>query len=435
MQEIRNQRVTVMGLGRFGGGIAVAKWLIGQGAKVLVTDKDSADKLAESVNQLAGLPIEFRLGEHREEDFRTADLIVASPAVPLTNSYIQAARAAGVPIPPEMRLFVERCPAKRMLGVTGTKGKSTTTSMLGAMLSKKYKTWVGGNLGGSLLPDLPQMKPDDLVLLELSSYMLEHLRPMKWSPHVALITMVAQDHVEWHGSIDAYIGAKKVLLAFQKPTDFAVFNATSPQCMELTQATQAKVVLFGLDGRRPFELKIPGIHNQINAQGAFAAAACLGVTWEEAQDALLHNFKPLPHRLELVHEERGVRYYNDSIATIPEAAIAALDSFPVGKVIQIVGGRQKDLSLAEMCATLAVKAKAVLCIGEKGPEIGEAIRRSSANSAIVHDCKDLAGALRIAKSIARPGDIVLLSTGCKSYDQFINFERRGDAFTRLARGK
>jgi UDP-N-acetylmuramoylalanine--D-glutamate ligase len=433
MQELRNKRVTVMGLGRFGGGIAVARWLVGQGAKVLVTDKDPAEKLVESVEQLAGLPIEFRLGEHREEDFRGADLIVASPAVPLNNAYLHAARGAGVPITTEMRLFVERCPARRMLGVTGTKGKSTTTSMLGAMLATKYKTWVGGNIGGSLLPELPQMRADDLVLLELSSYMLEHLRRLKWSPHVALITMLAQDHVEWHGSVDAYIEAKKVLLAFQKPTDFAVLNATCPQCVGLTQSTKGKVVLFGLEGRRPFEMKIPGIHNQVNAQGAFAAAACLGVTWEEAQGALQNGFTPLPHRLQLVHEERGVRYYNDSIATIPEAAIAALDSFPVGKVIQIVGGRQKDLSLAEMCATLAARAKAVLCIGEKGPEIARAIR--SATGAAVHECGDLAGAVRTARSIAQAGDIVLLSTGCKSYDQFTNFEQRGDAFARLARGE
>src|SRR5438874_2792611 len=133
MQDLRNKRVTVMGLGRFGGGIAVARWLVGQGAKVLVTDKDPADKLKDSVTQLAGLPIEFRLGEHREEDFRNCELVVASPAVPLNNPYLEAARSAGIPITTEMRLFVERCPGRRVAGVSGTKGKSTTTAMLGAM--------------------------------------------------------------------------------------------------------------------------------------------------------------------------------------------------------------------------------------------------------------------------------------------------------------
>ena len=433
MLDLRQKRATVMGLGRFGGGIAVSKWLVGQGAKVLVTDKDPRDKLKDSVQQLAGLPLGFRLGEHREEDFRNCDVVVASPAVPLNNPYLEAARSVGVPITTEMRLFVERCPARRVAGVSGTKGKSTTTAMLGAMLARRHKTWVGGNIGKSLLDDLPRISPDDVVVLELSSFMLEHLRPMRWSPHVAVITMVARDHIEWHGSEAAYVAAKRVLLEFQKKSDFAVLNARCAECAALAKTTNASVKWFGRDGRL-FDLRIPGVHNQINAQGAFAAANCLGVSREDAQ-AALHEFAGLPHRLELVHEERGVKFYNDSIATIPEAAIAALDSFPPGKVIQIVGGRQKDLSLDEMCAALAERAKAVLGVGEKSPEIvAKMSALSSKPPAGVHDCKDLPGAIRIARSIATAGDIVLLSTGCKSYDQFENFERRGDEFRRLAHG-
>src|SRR4051794_993178 len=163
MLDLRNKRVTVQGLGRFGGGIAVAKWLAGQGARVLVTDKDPAEKLADSVKQLAGVPVEFRLGEHREEDFRNTDLVVASPAVPLNNSFLAAARSARVPITTEIRLFVERLGAKRVVGVTGTKGKSTATAMLAAMLERKHKTWVGGNIGKSLLEALPDIGEGDVV--------------------------------------------------------------------------------------------------------------------------------------------------------------------------------------------------------------------------------------------------------------------------------
>ena len=435
MLDLRNKRVTVQGLGRFGGGIAVAKWLAGQGARVLVTDKDPADKLADSVKQLAGLPIEFRLGEHREEDFRGADLVVASPAVPLTNTFLQAARAASVPITTEIRLFVERCRANRVVGVTGTKGKSTTTAMLASMLAQKHKTWVGGNIGKSLLDDLPDIGEGDVVVLELSSFMLEHLRPMRWSPHVAVVTMVAQDHLDWHGSLEAYVDAKRVLLAFQKPTDFAVLNETDAGCKAIARSAAARVRFYGKGDAKPFELKLPGIHNQVNAQGAFAAANCLGVSWQDAQ-AGLDRFKSLPHRLELVHEEAGVRYYNDSIATIPEAAVAALNSFPAGRVIQIVGGRQKDLSLDGMCDALAARAKGVLCIGEKGPELADKLRKSVCDGRpAVHDCGDVAGAVRTAKRIAAEGDVVLLSTGCKSYDQFVNFEQRGETFARLARGQ
>lgn len=434
MQQLKGQRVTVMGLGRFGGGIAVSRWLARQGASVLVTDKDPAEKLADSVRQLDGLPLEFRLGEHREDDFTSAELVVASPAVPLNSPFLQAARAAGVPITTEMRLFVERCPARRIIGVTGTKGKSTSTSMLALMLQQRHKVWMGGNIGRSLLDDLPAIAPDDLVVLELSSFMLEHLRPMRWSPHIALITMVARDHLDWHGSEDAYVDAKKVLVQFQQPDDFAVLNETCPRCMDFARAAGGRVRLFGLANARHFDIHLPGIHNQLNAQGAFAAAACLDVSWDQAQAALA-DFKPLPHRLELVHEEHGVSYYNDSIATIPEAAVAALHAFPPKKVIQIVGGRQKDLSLSALCSELVHRAKAVLCIGETGPLVVQTIAQSPMNAAPpAYDCGDLATAVKVAKLIATPGDIVLLSTGCKSYDQFTNFEQRGELFARLARG-
>lgn len=433
MEDLKNRPITVMGLGRFGGGIAVAKWLASQGARVLVTDKESRDSLSDSVKHLAGLPIEFRLGEHRHEDFQNTSLVVASPAVPLHNIYLQTARAANIPITTEIRLFLERCPAKRILGVTGTKGKSTTTAMLGAILAQKFRTHVGGNIGRSLLDALSQIAAGDLVILELSSYMLEHLRLMRWSPHVALITMLAQDHLEWHGSVEAYLSAKAVLVEFQRPTDFAVLNQNDQGSKNLAAKTAATVKWFGPTSAREFNLNIPGVHNQINAQGAFAAASCLGVTWEEAQSAL-NKFQALPHRLELVHEERGVRYYNDSIATIPQAAVAALESFPPYRVIQIVGGHLKDLSITEMCQALAARAKAAICIGQKGPQIAAEICRIAPQSLLaVHQCPDLHCAIPIAKGIAEPGDFVLLSTGCKSYDQFTNFEQRGETFTRLVR--
>src|SRR5438105_3634492 len=197
MLPLQAKRVTVAGLGRFGGQIAAARWLVQQGAKVTVTDKESREKLAESVQQLSELPIQWRLGEHVKDDFTTADLIVASPAIPLSNEYLSAARAAGVPITTEIRLFIERCPAK-IVGVTGTKGKSTTTAMLGRILKEKYTAWVGGNIGKSLLADLPQIQPDHLAVLELSSFMLEYLEEAEFSPHVAVVTMIAPDHLDRH---------------------------------------------------------------------------------------------------------------------------------------------------------------------------------------------------------------------------------------------
>lgn len=435
VQQVRDKRVTVAGLGRFGGQIAVARWLVEQGAaRVLVTDQASADKLADSVKQLDGLPIEFRLGEHRESDFTDADLIVASPAIPPTNKYLQAARAANVPITTEIRLFIERCPVP-IVGVTGTKGKSTTTAMLGAILKRRFTTRVGGNIGHSLLPELAQIEKSDLVVLELSSFMLEHLGAMRWSPHLAVVTMVAADHLDWHGSQQAYVEAKANIVRFQRPDDLAILNAEDPGSIVLAGNTRARVVRFAVANRQPFELIVPGRHNQSNAQAAWAAASQLGVPREDAE-AALREFRGLPHRLQLVHESDGVRYFNDSIATIPEAAVAALDAFPPHRVVQIVGGYDKGLPMSGLCAALRERAKAVLCIGATGDALADALFSAGGQSAAaVYRCGDLPTAIKVAKQVAAPGDVVLLSPGCASYDQFVNFEQRGETFAKLARGE
>ncbi|HVT87461.1 MAG TPA: UDP-N-acetylmuramoyl-L-alanine--D-glutamate ligase [Tepidisphaeraceae bacterium] len=430
--DLRNKRVTVAGLGRFGGGIEVSRWLALQGAKVLVTDKESAAKLADSVEKLRGLPIYFRLGEHRTSDFTDCDLVVTSPAIPPTNEYLKAAVSAGVPVSTEIRLFIERCPA-RIIGVTGTKGKSTTSTLLGLMLKKRFTTWVGGNIGGSLLEKLPEFKPSDLVVLELSSYMLEHLRPAKWSPHVAVVTMITRDHTEWHDGFDNYVDSKKNIVRFQSQNDFSVLNQHDPMSTGFAKEAGGQVVFYGTENCPLFKLKLWGDHNQLNAQAAFTAANLFGVSWEEAQTAIA-DFAGLPHRLQLVHEINGVKYYNDSIATIPEAAIAALGSFPEKHVIQIVGGYDKHLPLSEMCSALARRAKAVLCIGATGPSIANAVKLAGgSNPPAIYECGDLETAVKKARHLVTTGDIVLLSTGCASYDQFANFESRGDAFTRLAK--
>jgi UDP-N-acetylmuramoylalanine--D-glutamate ligase len=432
VQDLRGLRVTVAGLGRFGGQIAAARWLIAQGAKVLVTDRAKPDELAKSMAQLNDLPIEWKLGEQREEDFSGADLVVASPAIPPNNPLIKAACDAGVPVTTEIRLFIERCPVP-IIGVTGTKGKSTTTAMLGQMLRRRFTTWVGGNIGKSLLPELDNIAPSDRVVLELSSFMLEHLGAVKWSPHLALVTMVAADHLDWHGSLDAYVSAKSNIVRFQNPNDIALVNAEDPGSLAMAQHTRARVVKFGVKDHRPFKLLIPGRHNQANAQAAFAAAYELGIGWDDARDAL-RTFHGLAHRLELVHESNGVQYFNDSIATIPEAAIAALESFPPKRVLQIIGGYDKGLPTTVMCNALIARAKAIFCIGATGDGLHATLSESpSQTAASIYNCGDLETAVREAKSEAAPGDVILLSPGFASYDQFTNFEERGTRFAELAR--
>lgn len=431
--EFQQRRITVAGLGRFGGSIAVARWLAEQGARVVVTDKEPAEKLENSLKQLADLPIEYHLGGHKEKDFTQADLVVASPAIPPTNEFLQAARNAGVAITTEIKLFIERLPHNiTTLAVTGTKGKSTTTTLLNLMLKTRYPVHLGGNIGKSLLFDLPNIRAGDLVLLELSSFMLEYLRPLKWSPHVAVYTMISQDHLDWHGGVAGYISAKSVLVESQSQNDFVIYNPENSGAAELAKRSAGKKTPFT---KRTFELRLPGAHNQLNAQAAFAAANCMGVDFEAAQTAI-RDFAGLSHRLQLVHEYAGVRYINDSIATIPEAAIAALESFPPKSVIQIVGGYEKHLDHSAMIRALDNSAKAVLCIGATGPAIAtELAAIRSRQSPPVHNCGDLSTAMILARRLASPGDVVLLSTGFASYDQFSNFEQRGEKFTALSRAQ
>jgi UDP-N-acetylmuramoylalanine--D-glutamate ligase len=423
------KRVTIAGLGHFGGNVAAARWLAEQGARVLITDKAPADKLADALSQLKDVSIEYRLGEHQDRDFTSADLIVASPAIKPGNPYLQAATAAGVPITTEICLFVERCRAP-IVGVTGTKGKSTTSAMINAILRRRFTTWFGGNIGKSLLPELPNIQPDHVVVLELSSFMLHYLGAMKWSPKVAVVTLLAADHLDWHGDFDAYADAKRNLLRRQKPSDTAVLNGECEALREWPTSAGVKRIEYHVDDQRPFDLRIPGRHNQLNAQGAYAAAASLGVSWDDAF-AALRDFTGLPHRLQLVHEANGVRWFNDSIATIPEAAATALAAFEPGKVIQIVGGSDKGLDPKPMVEAIARQAKAALCIGATGPAIAAALR--AAGTPDVRECGEVAAAVLEAKAIARPGDVILLSTGFASYDQFLNFEDRGDKFVEHAK--
>jgi UDP-N-acetylmuramoylalanine--D-glutamate ligase len=301
------------------------------------------------------------------------------------------------------------------------------------MLETQYKTWVGGNIGGSLLESLPQIEPSHRVVLELSSYMLDYLGQVQWSPHLALVTMVAADHLAWHGSVEAYQDAKKNIMRFQRPDDVAVLNAKDEGALSFAGVAKGRVVTYPLAESRPFDLVLPGAHNQLNAQGAFAAASMLGIEWDAAQAAIA-DFPGLPHRLQLVHEAGGVRFYNDSIATIPEAAVAALASFDRKTVVQIVGGYDAHAPLTELCNALTEQAKAVLCIGATGPQIAAILAESvSQTPAAVYECGDLPTAVTMARKIAAEGDIVLLSTGCKSYDQFANFEKRGERFVELVK--
>lgn len=450
------KRVTVMGLGRFGGGVGVTRWLAGRGARVTVADHASPERLADSLAQIDGLGVALHLGEHDERDFSDADLVVVNPAVPDSSPFLQAARAAGVPVTTEINLFVERCPA-RCVGVTGSVGKSTIAAMIGHILTDALpdrRVWLGGNIGRCLLDDLVGMMPDDVVVLELSSFQLQRTPVVRWSPHVAVISNVTPNHLDRHGTFAAYLSAKLNILRFQDPSRDVIVVQDVPELrhnLELLFGDVAGVWRYALDDDTPravmqstsaidcddkrlcwqtLELRVPGRHNRENAAAALTASAALGVTAEVALAALAC-FEALPHRLQCVAQLEGVRYFDDSKSTTPEAAITAMNA--VGPpLLLILGGYDKGIDLSAAArAAAGVPVEFSACIGQTGRDLCEAIRAGGA-SAEYFDT--LEGAVRACRARARPGDSVLLSPACASWDQFVDFRARGEAFARLIGG-
>jgi UDP-N-acetylmuramoylalanine--D-glutamate ligase len=381
MQNLCGRRVLVMGLGRFGGGIGVTRWLVAQGACVTVTDMAAAETLAESVAQLQGLDVRFRLGGHTRSDLAETELLIVSPAVDKrTSDFFQAAADRGIPSTSEMNLFLERCPP-RIAGVTGTAGKSTTCAMahhvLGAAVEAGRATfrraWFGGNIGRSLLADLGDMTPDDVVLLELSSFQLEDAAAVRISPSVGAILNLSPNHLDRHGDEQGYLDAKLNIVRYQRAGDFALVGPDSPRVLsavaEVAARTGARLVPVSAD--RVFDLTVPGRHNQINANCAAAVCRCLDVDEEFAAQALT-SFRALPHRLQHVRTYRGVVYYNDSKSTTPEATVTAVEAIDRPAVV-IVGGYDKHLPLEAMAAALVQRAKAVVCCGAAGARYATAV--------------------------------------------------------------
>ena len=461
--DFRGKRVTVMGLGRFEGGVGVTRWLAAQGARVLVTDREPADKLAASVAQVANLPnVEFCLGRHDERDFTTADLVVPNPAVPPTSPYLQAAATAKVPVATEINLFVERCRG-RTIGVTGSVGKSTTTAMIGHVLERSLpggKVWVGGNLGKSLLDQLPEIGPDDVVVLELSSFQLERTPLIRWSPNIAVITNITPNHLDWHGDFEAYAGAKLNIARFQATASLPPGNkaelcttvvrdvlivqdtpdlvrravaAFPDRCTIWRYAATADAITVATVPSGPpdnrwtdVKLDLPGGHNRENAAAALAVALAIGADLNKAKSALA-TFAGLPHRLQRVAVRNGVTYYNDSKSTTPEAAITAMSAIEAPLIV-ILGGYDKGSDLSAVAQLAARRAKFAACLGKTGPGIAEQIERQRGRAQLFDTFED---AVRACQREAGPGDVVLLSPACASWGMFEDYRQRGDLFTRL----
>jgi len=457
---LAGRHVVVLGIARQGR--ALGRWLPTIGARVTLSDKRTAEALGEA---LAGLDVErvsLALGGHPLALLDDCDVLCVSGGVPLTLPIVQEALRRGVRVTNDAQLFLERCPAP-VIGITGSAGKTTTTALVGEMgRCAGLRTFVGGNIGDVLLDDLPAMRPDDLVVMELSSFQLEL---MTVSPPVAGVLNVTPNHLDRHGRMDAYIAAKSHIYAHQNSHDIAIFGRDDPHARAMSIYAPGRVAEFSLQERvlsgaylRGDELlvtvgdsapgtayevvcaraaiQLRGDHNVLNtlAACALAGAARLPV---EAMRAAIETFTGAEHRLETVAVIGGVTWVNDSIATAPERVVAALRSYSE-PVVLLAGGRDKNLPWAEMAALAATRCPAVICFGEYGPSVAEhmeqaRLARPGALLERVEVVGDLEGAVARARALARPGDVVLLSPGGTSYDAYTDFAERGQHFRDLVR--
>jgi len=434
--DLRGRRITLMGLGRHGGGVAAARYLARAGARVTISDLAGADALAESLAGLADVPLaRAALGSHDEADFRNAELLVVNPAVPLGHPLLTLARENGARLTSEIELFLEACPA-RIIGVTGTNGKSTTAAMIAAMLERENdrqsagrRAWLGGNIGRSLLPHLTDISADDWVVLELSSFQLAHLSAAARMPDIAVVTNCSADHLDWHGSYERYVAAKQRMVCEQGPSARAVLNFLDPEVNGWASLAGGRAVPpWALDALP--DLLLPGLHNRHNAACAAAAARTAGCSDESIRGALAE-FRGLEHRLELVARKSGRLFFNDSKSTTPESTRAALAAVEA-PVWLLAGGQDKGVCFRGLGQSIVQKARGAAFFGRARECLRSALGAQDP-AFDVFTIERMADALDWCWSRSRPGHAILLSPACASFDQFQDYQDRGRQFARLVR--
>jgi len=445
MMDLKHKRVLVVGLGR--SGVAAAFFLQEHGAKVTVSDTKSEAQLQSEVAALLDRGVSIEAGRHGERTFRDQDLIVVSPGVPSDQPQLQHARTLGIPVIGEVELAFRFLQGK-VLAITGSNGKTTTTTLLGEILSKAgKKTLVGGNIGTPVISLAGKSTPDSLVVLEISSFQLETIE--QFCPWIAAILNITPDHLDRHHTFEAYVAAKARIFENQRKSDFGVLNADDPACVGLKDKVtgtpfwfsrkqpvengawlKGDQIVFARNGQEQAvlsrnDIQLKGAHNLENVLAAVTMALLAGCETEQVRRGVTE-FRAVEHRLELVTSINGVTFYNDSKATNVDATIKALESFP-GNIHIILGGKDKGSDYTALNQLLRERAKRAYLIGAAA----EKIRSQIQGSVPLVQSGTLERAVRQAFDGAKAGDIVVLAPACASFDQFENYEQRGRLFKEL----
>ena len=444
--ELNGKRVLVVGLGK--SGVASALFLKQHGARVTVSDTKSGNELRNEIPVLLDHGITVETGGHGERTFRGQDLIVVSPGVPVDAPPLVQARALGASVIGEVELAAQFLTGP-IVAITGSNGKTTTTALVGEIMTAAgFPALVGGNIGTPAISLAERARSDTVIVLEISSFQLETVETFR--PKVAMVLNVTPDHLDRHRSFEVYVDAKARLFENQGASDFAVLNADDPTCVGMAARTRAQVFWFSRQkevqqgtwvhdgnilfrdpsGQREilqvFEIPLKGAHNLENVLAAVCAGTLMGCASGKVRQAV-KGFKAVEHRLEYVATIGGVEYYNDSKATNVDATIKALESFPAN-IHLILGGKDKGSDYSVLNDLLRQRVKRVYTIGAAAAKIESQI------TAEVVPCETLDNAIRKAHARAQPGDIVLLAPACASFDQFKNYEHRGQLFKQIVKG-
>jgi UDP-N-acetylmuramoylalanine--D-glutamate ligase len=455
VSDLKGKKITVMGLGLHGGGIGTIRFLSWAGANIIVTDIKSKEELAPSLEKIKDLKnITYIFNQHRPEDFTKVYMVIKNPAVPWDNKYVKMSLENKIAVEMDSSLFFKLC-KNPIVGITGTKGKTTVSTLIYEALKAAGKSPVKVGIGQvSSLDKLKDLKKENIVVFELSSWRLSALGRYKISPHVAVITNIFPDHLNYYKSMEEYIKDKKYICQNQKPEDFCAVNWDDEVLNKLDGEIKSNLIKFssskisngrsvylnegaiyandGVDEKKVIdvkEIKLKGEHNICNILAAVSAGVALGLDLKIMKKAIAE-FKGVAHRLELVRELGGAKYYNDTAATMPEAAISGINSF-FEPIVLICGGSDKNLDMSEMGKTISQKVKSVIFLKGKATEkIIDAIKKnlSSEDNNDFKIVESMEKAVELAKIEAKSGDVVLLSPGAASFGMFQNEFDRGDKF-------
>lgn len=452
----KGKKVTVFGLGLHGGGVGIVRFLAKHGARIIVTDIKSKEQLATSLEKLKGLKnVEFVLGQHRREDFEQVDMVIKTPPVPWSNEYVKLALAKKIPVEMDSTLFFKLA-KNPIVGVTGTKGKTTTATLIFEILKAAQRKPVRIGIGQiSVLDRLDILEKDSIPVFELSSWRLSGLGREKMSPHVAVMKNILPDHLNYYKTMDEYLTDKENIFLFQKPQDFLIINDDDEMLKKSALKAKSQVIKFsssvlkapksvyieeasiyvndGVDTKKVLDvkdIKLPGKHNQSNVLAAVGAAYALAVPLNIIKKAV-SEFKGVPHRLEFVKDVNGVRFYNDTAATIPDAMLGAVESF-ICPVVLIAGGTDKKLDFTLAGQQLLSKTKDIVFL--KGDATNKLIDEIKKNLPVPEKERKFLVVDSMEKAVweasqkAEAGDAVVLSPGAASFGLFQNEFDRGDKF-------